>query len=136
MAEPFKFDLVSPERLLVSEEVESVVVPGSEGYFTVLARHAPLVSTIKPGLLEVRALSGDQRKYFIRGGFAEVTPVGLTVLADLATPLAEFDAAALDQEIRNAEKDLSDVGEDHLKRRSAETMLNELRDVRRWIIPA
>lgn len=136
MAEPFKFDLVSPERLLVSEEVESVVVPGSEGYFTVLARHAPLVSTIKPGLLEVRALSGDQRKYFIRGGFAEVTPVGLTVLADLATPLAEFDAGALDQEIRNAEKDLSDVGEDHLKRRSAETMLNELRDVRRWIIPA
>ena len=57
MAEPLHFDLVSPERLLVSEEVESVVVPGAEGYFTVLARHAPFMSTLKPGLVEVKELS-------------------------------------------------------------------------------
>jgi F-type H+-transporting ATPase subunit epsilon len=136
MADPLKFDLVAPERLLVSDDVASVVVPGSEGYFTVLARHAPLVSTLKPGLLEVQGLAGEEQKFFIRGGFAEVTPVGLTVLADQAILLSELDAATLDQEIRNAEEDLADAGEDHLKRRRAETKLDELRDVRRWIIPA
>ena len=58
MADPLKFDLVSPERLLVSEQVESVVVPGGEGYFTVFAQHAPLMSTLKPGQIEVKELSG------------------------------------------------------------------------------
>ena len=76
MAEPLHFDLVSPERLLVSEEVESVVVPGAEGYFTVLARHAPFMSTLKPGLVEVKELSGAVQKFFVRGGFADVTPAG------------------------------------------------------------
>ncbi len=136
MAEPMQFDLVSPERLLVSAEVESVVVPGSEGYFTVLARHAPLISTLKPGLVEVKELSGAVQKFFVRGGFADVTPAGLTLLAEQAIPLENFDAAALEQEIRNAEEDLSDAGDHQLKRLSAESKLNELREARRWIIPA
>jgi F-type H+-transporting ATPase subunit epsilon len=136
MADPLHFDLVSPERLLVSEDVESVLVPGGEGYFTVLARHAPLISTLKPGLVEMKGLSGEVRKFFVRGGFADVTPAGLTLLADEAIPLEDVDAALLDQHIRNAEEDLADVGEDLLKRRTAEAKLNELRDVRRWIIPA
>jgi F-type H+-transporting ATPase subunit epsilon len=136
MAEPLQFELVSPERLLVSAAVESVVVPGGEGYFTVYARHAPLVSTLKPGQIEVRGLSGEVDKFYVRGGFADVTPSGLTILAEQAIPLAELDAETLAQEIRNAEEDLADAGEDHLKRRSAEAKLNELRDVRRWIIPA
>ena len=67
MAEPLHFDLVSPDRLLISEEVEFVVVPGGEGYFTVLARHAPLMSTLKPGRLEVKELSGAVRMFFVRG---------------------------------------------------------------------
>ena len=136
MAEPMQFDLVSPERLLVSTEVESVVVPGSEGYFTVLARHAPLISTLKPGLVEVKELSGAVRKFFVRGGFADVTPAGLTLLAEQAIPLEDFDTAALEQEIRNAEEDLSDAADNQVKRLSAESKLNELREVRRWIIPA
>ena len=136
MAEPLKFDLVSPERLLVSEEVESVVVPGGEGYFTVLARHAPLMSTLKPGQLEVKALSGAVQKYFVRGGFADVNPNGLTILADQVIPLEDLDAAALAEEVRNAEEDLADAGDDPTKRRIAETKLNELKDVQRWIIPA
>jgi F-type H+-transporting ATPase subunit epsilon len=136
MAEPLKFDLVSPERLLVSEEVESVVVPGAEGYFTVFARHAPLMSTLKPGQLEVKALSGSVRKYFLRGGFAEVNPSGLTILADQAIPLEDLDAAMLAQEIKNAEEDLADAGENEVRRRVAENKLNELRDVQRWIILA
>jgi F-type H+-transporting ATPase subunit epsilon len=136
MAEPLQFDLVSPERLLVSEEVESVVVPGAEGYFTVYARHAPIISTLKPGQIEVRGLAGGMQKFYVRGGFADVTPSGLTILAEQAIPLSELDAEILAQEIRNAEEDLSDAGEDMLKRRSAESKLNELRDVQRWIIPA
>jgi F-type H+-transporting ATPase subunit epsilon len=136
VAEPLKFDLVSPERLLISDEVESVVVPGGEGYFTVLARHAPLMSTLKPGQLEVKSLSGAVRKFFVRGGFADVNPAGLTILADQAIPLEDLDAAMLAQEIRNAEEDLSDAGDNHVRRRMAETKLSELRDVQRWIIPA
>jgi F-type H+-transporting ATPase subunit epsilon len=136
MAEPLKFDLVSPERLLVSDEVESVVVPGGEGYFTVFARHAPLMSTLKPGQLEVKALSGNVTKYFVRGGFADVNPSGLTILADQAIPLEDLDAAMLAQEIKNAEEDLADAGDNQVRRRVAETKLNELKDVQRWIIPA
>jgi F-type H+-transporting ATPase subunit epsilon len=136
MAEPLKFDLVSPERLLVSEEVESVVVPGGEGYFTVLARHAPLISTLKPGQLEVKNLAGAVQKYFVRGGFADVNPNGLTILADQVIPLEDLDAAALAQEVKNAEEDLADAGEDQTKRRIAEAKLNELKDLQRWIIPA
>ncbi len=136
MADPLKFDLVSPDRLLLSEQVESVVVPGAEGYFQVFAQHAPLMSTMKPGQIEVRALSGDVRRFFVRGGFADVTPGGLTILADQAIPLEDVDAAFLAQEVRNAEEDLADAGEDEMKRRSAENRLNELKDVQRWIIPA
>jgi F-type H+-transporting ATPase subunit epsilon len=136
MADPFKFDLVSPERLLLSEEVESVMVPGTEGYFTVLAHHAPLISTLKPGLVEVKGLSGETEKFFVRGGFADVTPSGLTLLAEQAIRLADLDAAMLEREMRNLEEDVADAGEDQAKRQTAETKLAELKEVRRWIIPA
>jgi len=136
MAEAMNFELVSPERLLVSEEVESVVVPGTEGYFTVLARHAPFMSTLKPGLVEVRGLSGEVHKIFVRGGFADVTPTGLTILADQATRLGDFDAAALADEIRLAEDHLANMGDDQTMRVSAEAKLSELREAQRWIISA
>ena len=134
MAEALQFDLVSPERILVSETVESVVVPGREGYFTVLARHAPFMSTLKPGLVEVRGLGGDLRRIFVRGGFADVTPTGLTILADRATPVEDLDRAALDEEIRAAEEDLDRM--DQAGRAGAEARLSELREAQRWIIPA
>jgi F-type H+-transporting ATPase subunit epsilon len=136
MPDPLKFELVSPERLLLSEEVESVMVPGTEGYFTVLAHHAPLMSTLKPGVVEVKGLSGDMERFYVRGGFADVTPAGLTLLAEQAIRLADLDAATLEQEIRNLEEDVADAGEDHTRRTSAETKLADLRDVQRWIIPA
>jgi F-type H+-transporting ATPase subunit epsilon len=136
MAEPMHFDLVSPERLLVSEEVDSVVVPGTEGYFTVLARHAPFMTTLKPGLVEVRGLSGDTRRIFVRGGFADVTPAGLTILADEATRLEDLDAGTLARHISDAEAHVSAAGEDHARRLSAEAKLNELRNAQRWILPA
>src|SRR4051794_18080853 len=136
MAEPLRFELVSPERLLVSEEVESVVVPGSEGQFTVLARHAPLMSTLKPGVVEVRGLSGETRKVFVRGGFADVTPAGLTILADQAMPLEDLDAAAMARQIRAAEEEMAAAGDHAGRRMSAEGKLNELRNLQRWLIPA
>ena len=78
----FHFDLVSPEQLLFSGEVDQVDVPGSEGEFGVLANHAPLVSTLKPGILTIYTGS-DQIRAVVTGGFAEANPTGLTVLAEL-----------------------------------------------------
>ena len=128
MAEPLHFELVSPERLLVSEDVEHVVVPGSEGYFTVLARHAPFLSTLKPGLVEVKGLGGDVEKIFVRGGFADVTPAGLTILADQAVPVSEIDPAMLAQQVQNAEEDVADA-KDATAKANAEMKLSQLKEV-------
>ena len=136
MAEAMHFDLVSPERLLVSEDVDSVVVPGSEGYFTVLARHAPFMTTLKPGMVEVRGVTGDVRRIFVRGGFADVTPAGLTILADEAIRQEDFNADALARQVSSAEAELSAAGEDHGRRLSAQTKLDELRGGTRWLLPA
>ncbi|MDB5572552.1 MAG: synthase subunit epsilon [Hyphomicrobiales bacterium] len=115
----FHFELVSPERLLFSGDVESVVVPATEGQFTVLKDHAPTMATLKPGVVEVEAASGRQR-LFVRGGFADVSASGLTILAEQAVPLEELDAARLDAEIRNAEEDLADAPSDEARRVAAE----------------
>ena len=130
------FDLVSPERLLVSETVESVVMPGSEGYLTVLAGHAPLMTTLKPGVVEVRDEAGAVRRIFVRGGFADVNGAGLTILADEAIRVEDLDSAALDRQIAAAEESLENFTGEYDQRVSAATRLNDLRDVRRWIMPA
>ena len=127
MAEPFQFDLVSPERLLLSEPVESVVVPGSEGYFTVLKGHAPFMSTLRPGVLDVTRGNGTDR-IFVRGGFADVNGDGLTILAEQAIPLAEVDAAMLAQAVRDAEEDVADAKDGAVKD-IAELRLNQLKEV-------
>lgn len=136
MAEALHFDLVSPERLLVSEDVEQVVVPGSEGYFTVLSGHAPFMTTLKPGIIEIGGAS-ETRKFFVRGGFADVNGAGLTVLADEAVRLEDLDAEDIQRQIREAEEDLNDLAaDDHERRVRYEKRLNDLRDTSRWIIPA
>ena len=129
MAEPFQFELVSPEKLLLSEEVSEVVVPGSEGYFTVMANHAPLMSTLRPGVVDVKLASGDTQRIFVRGGFADVSPSGFTLLAEYSVPLDELDMADLDQQIQNAEEDVSDADTDE-KKAKAETALAQLKEVR------
>jgi F-type H+-transporting ATPase subunit epsilon len=128
MPDAFKFELVSPERLLVSGEVEQVLVPGSEGDMTVLAHHAPLLTTLRPGLLDIAMPGGERKRYFIRGGFAEVGPGGLTVLAETAIDLVELDAEQLAQTIKVAEEDVADATED-AQRDSAQTKLDQLRQV-------
>lgn len=99
----FHFDLVSPERLLLSGEVEQVDVPGSEGDFGVLAGHAPMVSALRPGILTIKR-DGGEMKIVVLGGFAEVSPTGLTVLADSAASVEEFDRALLAEHIKAAEE--------------------------------
>jgi F-type H+-transporting ATPase subunit epsilon len=128
MPDPFKFELVSPERLLVSDEAEQVLVPGAEGDMTVLAHHAPILTTLRPGLLDIGYPGGEHQRYFIRGGFAEVNPDGLTVLAETAIDLVELDAGQLSQAIKDAEEDVADATED-IARDRAQTKLDHLRQV-------
>ncbi len=122
MAELMKFELVSPERLLMSEDVQQVTVPGSEGEFTVLARHAPVLSTMRPGLLSVVGDGGGEEKIFVRGGFAEVNPDGLTVLAEEAIHMSDLDQDALAQQIKNAEEDVADATDDEKRARAQEAL--------------
>jgi F-type H+-transporting ATPase subunit epsilon len=129
MPDAFKFELVSPERLLVSAEVEQVVVPGSEGEMTVLAHHAPVLTTLRPGLLDIGFPGGgEHQRYFVRGGFAEISPAGLTVLAETAINLLELDAAQLAQAVKDAEEDVSDAADDAVRDR-AQTKLDHLRQI-------
>jgi F-type H+-transporting ATPase subunit epsilon len=107
----FQFDLVSPEKLLFSGEVDQVDVPGVEGDFGVLAGHAALVSTLRPGILVIYR-DGGELKVVVNGGFAEVGPGGLTVLADMAVPLEEFDRDVLAGVIRDTEEDVADTADD------------------------
>jgi len=111
MAEKLHFELVSPERLLMSTDVDMVVVPGVEGDFGVLINHAPVVSTLRTGILEVHNGAAPDR-LLVRGGFAEVNPQGLTVLAEEAYPLSELDRGALEAELKDANEDVADAADE------------------------
>jgi F-type H+-transporting ATPase subunit epsilon len=115
MTDKITFDLVSPERLVLSEEAEMVTIPGVEGDMGVMPGHAPVVSTLRPGFIAVSGGQDGNRKYFVMGGFAEVTAAKLTVLAEEAVPAAEFDAAALDQKITRAQEELASAKTDAAK---------------------
>ena len=114
-----EFELVSPERLLLSEPVEMVVVPGEEGDFGVLPKHAPLISLVRPGVIQVYEGNQVKDRIFVAGGFAEVTPARCTVLAEQAVPVAEIDRAEVESEMKNAREDLADARDD-AERKDAE----------------
>ncbi len=122
MADLLKFELVSPERLLSSGDVQQVVVPGTEGEFTVLVNHAPVLSTLKPGVVTVTDENGSAERIFVRGGFAEVNPAGLTILAEEAVAVSELSADDLAQKIQNAREDVDDATDPEKKRRAQETL--------------
>jgi F-type H+-transporting ATPase subunit epsilon len=124
----FFFELVAPERLVFSGEVEDVIAPGSEGDFTVLKNHAPVMTTLRPGLVVFDDDKGRQ-KLFVRGGFADMSAAGLTILAEQAIPLAELSVEKIASEIRDAEDDVRDAAEGEAKRRAMETLdrLHELK---------
>ncbi|MDQ0468277.1 F0F1 ATP synthase subunit epsilon [Labrys wisconsinensis] len=129
----FQFELVTPEKLLFSGPVEGVVIPGTEGDFEVLAQHAPVMSTIRPGLIAVReTASGAPRRLFVRGGFAEVNPDGLTILAEQAIPVEELSPERLAREITMMEEDVADATSD-VARAKAALKLGQLRELQRAI---
>jgi F-type H+-transporting ATPase subunit epsilon len=114
-----EFELVSPERLLVSEPVDMVVVPGAEGDFGVLVRHTPMVSNVRAGVISAHNGGQVTERIFVAGGFAEVTPSRCTVLAEQALPVAEIDRHAAEQQLKDAQEDLADAEGDE-ERQAAE----------------
>ncbi len=120
MADTLKLELVSPERLLLSEQVEMVLVPGAEGVFGVLPRHAPTLSTLRPGFVDVYAGNAVKERFFVTGGFAEVTPSTCTVLVDEAIPQASLTVAFAAERVARAKSQLEQAtGGEERKRADA-----------------
>jgi F-type H+-transporting ATPase subunit epsilon len=133
MAERVQFELVTPERLLLSEMVEMVVVPGTEGNFGVLPGHAPLISSIRPGTIDVYEGQTVTRRIFVVSGIAEVTPERCTVLADEARPPDELDRAAVEAELQTVQGNLPSLREQVARATGSDrdTLLVELRRLER-----
>jgi F-type H+-transporting ATPase subunit epsilon len=125
----FHFELVSPERLMFSGDVTQVDVPGEEGDFGVLAGHTPFIATIRPGVLTIHPDSAAPMMIVVRGGFAEVSPNGLTVLAQEVTPVDELDPAAIEEAMKDAEEDIADAKDD-ATRDKAVTRLDHLKTLK------
>ena len=115
-----QFELVSPEKLLLSEEVEMVVVPGAEGDFGVLPGHTPVISSVRPGIIHIFEGGAVKSRIFVAGGFAEVTGERCTVLAEEAVPLDEIDRDQAEKDLQNAVDDMADSGENASDRALAE----------------
>ncbi len=128
MADTIAFELVSPDRLLISEDVEMVVIPGTEGDFGVLVEHQPMISSVRPGILEVHNAGTEPRRIFVTGGFAEVTGQRCAVMTEEAIPLDEVDRASFEQRIKDGEQDLETAKTDH-DRHLIEIRLETLRNV-------
>ncbi|MEO9900223.1 F0F1 ATP synthase subunit epsilon [Nisaea sp.] len=129
MAETTQFELVSPEKLLYSEAAEMVVVPGTEGYFGVLPRHAPMISTLEPGVIDIHQNGSVAERIFVAGGFAEVTETRCTVLAEEAQVLKDVDTAKVDSELSDLRDDLKDATTD-LERERIESRIKILEALR------
>ena len=129
MTDKIAFDLVSPERLVLSGEADMVTVPGAEGYMGVMAGHAPVISTLRPGTINVQGSSEGDVRFFIRGGFAEITSAKITVLAEEAIVMADVDLALLDQRIKDAEEDVAAAKTDAERARASES-LDDLKQIR------
>jgi len=129
MADKIHFDLVSPEQMLLSDDVDMVTLPGAEGYFGVLSGHAPVLSALRPGVIEVKGGETPDVRIFIRGGFAEVEAKKVVVLAEEAIPLEDFDLAALDSRIKDADEDLVAAKTEAERARVTEA-LDDLRQLR------
>ena len=113
MAGTFKFELVTPERMALSQDATQVLVPGVEGEFTVLPGHAPVISALRPGVIEVTlAESGETERIFVKGGFAEVDADRVTVLAERAMAVDQMSADVVTAELERAEAELAAAADD------------------------
>ncbi len=120
MADSFNFELVSPEQLLLSEAVSEVIVPAADGEMTVMANHAPVMATVKPGIVEVKNAEGASNRYVVFGGFVDILAEGCTILAEKAVHVDDIDHEDLAQRIQNTKEDLADATSDADKARIAE----------------
>ncbi len=127
MAATFNFELVTPERLVFAGEATQVVVPGAEGDFAVLVGHAPFISTLRPGILEVTLPQGTQR-LLVKKGVAEADPTRLTVLAQTAVPVDELHGARLVSELQLAEAQAAEAKDDQA-RMNADALLDVLKRI-------
>ncbi len=128
MAGTIAFELVSPDRLLISEDVEMVVIPGTEGDFGVLVEHQPMISSVRPGILEVHKEGAELRRIFVNGGFAEVTGDRCAVMTEEALPLDEVKREDIELRIKDGEEDLEGAKTDHA-RHAIEIRLETLRNL-------
>jgi F-type H+-transporting ATPase subunit epsilon len=125
MAGTFQFELVTPERLLLAGEAEQVVIPGVEGDFAVLSSHAPVISTLRAGILEI-TMTDAKRRVFVKKGVAEADPERLTVLAQTAVDVDEFDSQRIADELKAAEAERAEAQDDQTKL-LAETLVDQLK---------
>jgi F-type H+-transporting ATPase subunit epsilon len=123
------FELVSPERVLFSGEVEAVMLPGTEGDMTVLPGHAPVMTALKTGVVIATNHRDNGERVLVRGGFAEVNAAGVIVLAERATPVQDLTAEMIDHEILQAEM-MRDATEDFAAQQAADAAIVQLREVR------
>ncbi len=133
MADSFNFELVSPERLLVSAEVVSVSIPGADGEMTVMAHHAPVMTTIKPGIVTVGSADGNSEQYVVFGGFADILPEGCTLLAESAIHVNELNKDDLDQRIAAARSELDDA-QHHEHRSKLEEFIYQLTSLKDAVV--
>ncbi len=125
----FNFELVSPERVLFSGAVDAVMLPAIDGDMTVLAGHAPMMTTLKTGFLVITSTPGNGTRVLVRGGFADINQNGLTVLAERALPAEELTHEILDREILQAEM-AYDATNDPSAKQAAESAIAQLREAR------
>ena len=125
----FTFELVSPERLLTSGEAESVVIPGADGDFQVFAQHAPVVSTLRPGVINVAFPEQKSARYFVRSGIVEVNGARCTILAQDVHDVKDLDSSRIAEEISTAERQLANAGDDHDSKELAERTIEQLKSL-------
>ncbi|MDX3927611.1 MAG: F0F1 ATP synthase subunit epsilon [Shinella sp.] len=135
MAESFNFELVSPERLLISGSVSEVVIPATEGEMTVMANHAPTMTTIKPGVVTVKFSDGKTDRFVVFGGFADILPTGCTLLAESAVHVDEFNREEVTRRIEAARAELATAANDEQKF-GLENYMAQLTTLQGAILPA
>jgi F-type H+-transporting ATPase subunit epsilon len=130
MADTFKFQLITPDRMLLSEDAAQVLVPGTEGEFTVLPGHAPVISALRPGVVDAALADARKVRVFVKGGLVEIDADRLTVLAERAIPVEAMDAATVAAELQTAETELAEAG-DEAARLAAATAVERLKAMTR-----
>ncbi len=138
MADDFTFELVSPETLLLSGEVDIVTVPGAEGDMGIMSNHAPLMTSLRPGMVSVNMKEGGEQSFFVRGGFADISPAGVTVLAEFAVPKAELTKEVFAEQKRLAQEEIDAhaEGTDEDKKANARAFLDQLNHMEPTLLPA